>query len=48
MQGKIAAGGERLPRPLPEPAAERLHRQIVGYENAVKPDLAADDLSDHA
>ncbi len=48
MQGKIAARAERLPGPLPEPAAECPHRQIVGYENAVKPDLTADHVSDHA
>jgi hypothetical protein len=48
VQGKIAAGGERLPRPLPEAAAERPHRQIVGHQNAVEPDLAADDLGDQA
>ena len=46
VQGEIAAGGERLPRPLAEPAAERPHRQIVRDENAVKTDLAADDLRD--
>ena len=48
MQGKIAAGGERPPRPLAEAAAERPHREIVGHQHAVEADLAADDLVDHA
>ena len=48
MQGEIAAGCERQLRPLAEPAAERPHRQIVGDENAVEPDLASNDLRDHA
>ena len=44
MEDEIAAGGKRPRRSLADFAAERLHRQIVGDEDAIEADLATDRL----
>ncbi len=43
----VAARRQRLARQIGRRAGQRLHRQIVGHQNSLKADPAADDRLDH-
>src|SRR6266851_2672520 len=47
MQREIAAGIDGATGALAQPTFERAHRDVVGYENAAEPDIAANDGVDH-